>query len=249
MQALAQWWRRLALGSGRHAWGLAPEGEAWALVGLMRPKQDVVKVHTTLSLQPPVGMDVYDMRWLSQHLRQKGRSRGGFRHRLNMALPADQLQKGHIDFPAHLPKTEWLYEVQLEVSQALQLAPEAVNFDFELEPSPGGLVQRVHWMGCAQALLNRFKSCTRAAGWRLATVESEFQAAERALLALQGGVASLLTQPPQDWQFRLSSVSRSVQEYIPMELDGVIQEAARQVLATPTGPRLVASGLALKAWL
>jgi hypothetical protein len=34
-----------------------------------------------------------------------------------------------------------------------------------------------------------------------------------------------------------------------MESDGVIQEAARQVLATPTGARLVASGLALKAWL
>jgi hypothetical protein len=249
MQALAQWWRRLALGSVRQAWGLAPDGGAWALVGLTRPKQDLAKVHTSLSLQPPVGIDFSDMRWLSQHLRQKGRSRGGSSHRLNMALSSDQLQEGHIDFPADLSPTEWLYEVQLEVSQALQLAPDAVNFDFEPEPFTEGLVQRVHWMGCAQAHLIRFKSCTRAAGWRLATVESETQAAERAVGALQGGVASLLTQPPQDWLFRLSNGNHSGQKYMPMESDGVIQEAARQVLATPTGSRLVASGLALKAWL
>ena len=110
-------------------------------------------------------------------------------------------------------------------------------------------MQRVRWMGCAQSHLIRFKSCTRAAGWRLATVVSETQAAERAVRALQGGVASLLTQPPQDWLFRLNNGNHSEQTYMPIEPDGVIQEAARQVLATPTGSRLVASGLALKAWL
>lgn len=251
MHALAQWWRRLTRGSVRHAWGLAPQAGAWALVGLTRQSPHLARVDTLASLQAPQGQDASDRRWLSQHLRQNGRA-SGRSHRLNMALPAAQLQEGHIDFPADFPQEDWPYEVQLEVSQALQLAPDEVNFDFEPAPLTGGLVQRVHWIGCAQALVSEFKSCTRAAGWRLAAVESETQAAQRGVRALQGGVASLLTQAPQDWQFRLAHGSDSARppEHAdtPADSEEAIEDALRQVLATPAGPRLVASGLALRAW-
>jgi hypothetical protein len=251
MQALAQWWRRWVRGSVRHAWGMAPQAEAWALVGLARQNPHLAQVHTLASLQAPMGQDAADPSWLSPHLRQNGRA-SGRSHRLNMALPAAQLQEGHIDFPADFPPEDWPYEVQLEVSQALQLPPDEVNFDFEPAPSTGGLVQRVHWIGCAQALMTDFKSCTRAAGWRLAAVESETQAARRGLRALQGGVASLLTQPSQDWQFRLNHLGGSalpLQEAdAPVDSQEAIEDALRQVLTTPAGPRLVASGLALRAW-
>jgi len=251
MQALAQWWRRWVRGSVRHAWGMAPQAEAWALVGLARQNPHLAQVHTLASLQAPVGQDAADPSWLSPHLRQNGRA-SGRSHRLNMALPAAQLQEGHIDFPADFPPEDWPYEVQLEVSQALQLPPDEVNFDFEPAPSTGGLVQRVHWIGCAQALMTEFKSCTRAAGWRLAAVESETQAARRGLLALQGGVASLLTQAPQDWQFRLDTPGGSghppTHVNVPADSNAAIEDALRQVLTTPAGPRLVASGLALRAW-
>lgn len=251
MQALAQWWRRWVRGSARHAWGLAPQAGAWALVGLTQQNPHLARVHALAFLQAPVDQDATDPSWLSPHLRQNGQA-SGRSHRLNMALPAVQLQEGHIDFPADFPQEDWPYEVQLEVAQALQLPPEAVNFDFEPAPSTGGLVQRVHWIGCAQALMTDFKSCTRAAGWRLAAVESETQAARRGLLALQGGVASLLTQPSQDWQFRLNHLGGLARPFaeadVPVDSHEAIEDALRQVLTTPAGPRLVASGLALRAW-
>lgn len=248
MQALAHWWRRLTTRSARQAWGLAPHGMAWDLVGLTRQSHGLAKVHTTVSLQAPAGWAFADLAWLSQALRHNGRLRGGGRHRLNMALPAAHLQEGVIDFPAQLPKEDWLYEVQLEVSQALQLSPDEVNFDFEPAPLTDGLVQRVHWMGCAQAHMVKFKDCTRAAGWRLAAVESEAQAAQRGVRALLGGVSSLLTQAPQDWQFRLATPVGLMGEGGSSDSDEAMDEAIRQVLSTPAGARLVASGLALKAW-
>ncbi len=248
MQALAQWWQRLATRSVQQAWGLAPQGMAWSLVGLGRQSRDLARVHTTLLLQAPDSAGLVDLAWLSLALRQNGRLRGGFMHRLNIALPAAHLQEGIIDIPAQLPEEDWPYEVQLEASQALGLAPDEVNFDFAPEPVTQGQVQRVHWIGCAQTLTNEFKNCTRAAGWRLAAVESEAQAAWRGVCALQGGVSSLLTQAPQDWQFRLTSQSNPFPAAGLADSDAAMEEAIGQVLRTPTGARLIASGLALKAW-
>lgn len=248
MQALVRWWQRWTSRSVRQAWGLAPHGAAWVLVGLSRQNRDLAQVDTALSLQASEGNGLIDKALLSQALRQNGRLLGAALHRLNMALPACHLQEGVMDFPAQLPEQEWLYEVQMEVSEALKLSPDEVNFDFEPAPLRDGLVQRVHWMACARAHLLEFKDCTRAAGWRLASVESPTQAAWRGVRALQGGVSSLLTQAPQDWQFRLPSEGSALPDADPADADMAIEEAIGQVLNTPTGARLVASGLALRAW-
>ncbi len=254
MQALARWWQRFAQRSVRHAWGLAPQDGAWVLGGLTRPIHNLAKVHTLVALPAPTDADAADPSWLSPYLRQHGRVGGRSRHRLNMALPGSLVQEGFIDFPVDLPEEDWVYEVQLDVAQALQLSPDEVNFDFEPAPLTDGLVQRVHWMGCAQAQMAAFKNCTRSAGWRLATVESEMQAAQRGARALRGGVASLLTQAPQDWQFRLDALGGLAHPpghehgLVSADSEAAIEEALRQVMGTPGGPRLVAAGLALKAW-
>lgn len=253
MHALARWWHRWVRASVRHAWGLAPQDGAWVLVGLGRHSPGLVKVHTLATWMPSAAQEVTDWPGLSQHLHQNGRARGGSQHRLNMALPSALVHEGFMDFPADLPQEDWLYEVQLEVAQALQLGPDEVNFDFEPAPATDGLVQRVHWAGCAQTDMTAFKNCARAAGWRLASVETENQAAQRGVRALQGGSVSLLTQAPQDWQFRLSTpegTAPSNELSDPSEdSEEAIEKALAQIMRTPGGARLVAAGLALRAWL
>ena len=248
MQALAQGWREWVALSAKQAWGLAPQGLAWDLVGLHRHSAALVKVHTTQTLPIPVGRDPVDLSWLSQPLRRNGRLRGGWRHRLNLALPAAYLKQGILVLPADLPTENWPFEVQLEAARVLQVAHDAVSFDFEPDPATLGQVRRLHWMGCTQTHMDEFKNFTRAAGWRLAVVESERQAAERGARALQGGVASLLAQAPQDWQFALPSYRLEARVAGAIDSEVALAEAVEQVLNTPTGARLVASGSALKAW-
>ena len=236
-------------GPARQAWGMAPQQGAWVLVGLNRQGQDRVQVHTALSLQPPTGTAHGEWAWLSQALRQSGRAQGGAsRHRLNLALAAEHLQEGHLDFSLDLAQEEWVHEVQMEVSQALGLEPDEISFDFAPASVPDGRVQRVHWMGCEQTHLSQFKSCARAAGWHLAAVESEQQAALRGASLLQGGVGSLLTQAPSDWQFRLPVPVAAASKERHRESDDEIERAVSHLLTTSAGPRLVASGLALRAW-
>jgi len=192
-----------------------------------------------------------DLRGLSQHLRQLRGARGRAHRRLNMALPSALVHEGWIDVPANLPEEEWLFEVQLEVAQALQLASDEVNFDFVPAKASDGLVRRVHWVGCARAQMGVFKNGIRAAGWRLAAVETELEAAQRGVRALKGGSDSLLTQAPQDWQFHLDRVSVSAPaDWAPprKESDETMAQALEQFMRTPGSARLVAAGLALKAW-
>ncbi|WP_143473836.1 hypothetical protein [Limnohabitans sp. G3-2] len=251
MHGLAHWWQRWARGAVRHAWGMAPMDGAWLLAGLVRQSSALVKVQTWATWRPLSEADTTDLSGLSAHLRQHARARGGAHRRLNMALPRDFVHEGFIDFPLEWPEKDWLYEVQLDVAQALQLAPDEVHFDFEPAPYSDGLVRRVHWVGCAQAQMAVYKNCIRAAGWRLAAVEMEQQAAQRGVRALKGGSLSLLTQAPQDWQFELDRVmprppdaSAAPSE----ESDDTIAQALDQIMRTPGGARLVAAGLALKAW-
>ncbi|WP_090137790.1 pilus assembly protein PilM [Limnohabitans sp. DM1] len=247
MKGLIRWWQRIGARSTRLGWGLAQQDAAWSLVGLQRQSEHLAKVQSTQTLQPMPALAHQDKAWLSQALRQMGSPQSGVEKRLNMALPLVDLALGQIEFPAQLDEGDWVAEVQLEAAQALGLEPDEVNFDFQPEDTSRALVRRVQWVACAKSHIADLKKCTRAAGWQLATVEPELHAARRAANALQGGLPSLLTQPVLDWQFRL-----------PGPDDGPhIKEAAGlatgdaallQAMSSPVGARLVAAGLALKAW-
>lgn len=251
MHAMVRWWHRRRLGAVRHAWGMAPHEGTWVLAGLIRQSATLVQVHTLSTWAPPAESDRGELTGLSQHLRQHRRMRGGAHQRLNMAMPSAFVLEGFMDFPLDRPEEDWLDEVHLEVAHAFQLAPDEVNFDFEATQVTDGLVRRVRWVGCAQAHMTAFKNCTRAAGWRLAAVEIEHQAAYRAVRALRGGADSLLTQAPQDWQFHLSLLSETLADERPDAVEAseeAIEQAVAQMMHTPGGSRLVAAGLALKAW-
>lgn len=254
MQSLAHWWHRWTRASVRQAWGLAHQEGTWVLVGLNRHSADRVRVHSVSTLPTPSLAQWTDADFiaLSQYLREQGRGVHRARNRLNMALPKGMVHEGFVDLPADLPQEDWPYEVQLHVAQALQLKPEAVNFDFEPGPVTYGGVQRLHWIGCAQTQMATFKSCTRAAGWRLAAVESPAQAAERGVRAMRGGAVSLLTQAPQDWQFHVSTGGvippPPAGSETPENTEAANAQALAQAMQTPGGVRLVAAGLALRAW-
>lgn len=252
MHAMARWWHRWTRVPVRHAWGLAPHDGTWVLAGLIRQNATLVKVHSLATWSPITVSDTSDLSGLSLHLRQQESSPGRSHQRLNMALPNVFVREGFLDLPVDLPEENWPYEVQLEVAQAFQLESDEVNFDFEPAPASDGMVQRVHWVGCAQVQMTAFKNCTRAAGWRLAAVETENQAAQRGVRALQGGAVSLLTQAPQDWQFRLDALVGASptddRAETSEDSETTIEQALMQVMQTPGGSRLVAAGLALKAW-
>lgn len=246
MQAWSRFWRGLVGRSVRQAWGLAANGPMWSLVGLSLQAPDLVRVHSTRQL---LSADVFTGEGLAAQLREVGITRGRSRPRVSMALEADQLVSGVLEFPAQMPHEDWVTEVQLEVSQMLGKEPDEVNFDFQAQAHSGGDVRLVHWVGCSQSHIEDFKSCARLAGWHLESVEPAVHAAQRAASSLQGGLVSLLTQPTQDWQFALGSV-RAASEAEPFQsLAFMTDPALEQAMKSEAGARLVASGLALKAWL
>ncbi|PUE34367.1 hypothetical protein B9Z52_05525 [Limnohabitans sp. Jir72] len=232
----------------RQAWGLAQDGPAWVLLGLTRQSADLCCVHTLNVLVPPQGISVIHASWLSQALVNAPRPKFGPRYRLAMSVPAHALAAGQMACPLDVPQQAWPSEVQLEVAQALSLPPEEVSFDFESEASGAGMAGQIRWVGCARSLVADYQNWIAAVqGWRLALVEPEMDAARRGAQALVGGLPSLLQQAPQDWQFRwgskvLPDLDGSSRDDV--HWDGVLQE----VLSAPVGARLVASGLALKAW-
>ena len=246
MQAWSRFWRGMVVRPVRQAWGLAAHGPTWSLVGLSLQAPDLVRVHTTRQLLSADG-------WLGEglggQLRDAGMTRGRSRHRVSMALAADQLVSGVLEFPSQMPREDWVTEVQLEVSQMLGKEPDEVNFDFQPEAPSDGLVQRVHWVGCSQSQIDDFKSCMRFAGWQLDSVEPAAHAAQRAASSLQGGLVSLLTQPTQDWQFGLDLARGASEQALVHPLAFMPDLALQQAMKSEVGARLVASGLALKAWL
>lgn len=73
-------------------------------------------------------------------------------------------------------------------------------------------------------------------------------ASQRAAQALVGGLPSLLQQAPQDWQFRLNPIWASVASDDAPLYESRESLLLQEALTSPMGPRLVAAGLALKAW-
>ena len=244
MPSWARFWQQLASRRVRRAWGLASDGQNWALMGLSFHKVVGVRVQAMEKIIP-TGSDhaVFGF--------SEGLSRLGIRARqqVSVALAEDKVMAGVLDLPAQLPRDDWASEVQLEVAQVLGLAPDEVNFDFAAEPVNHGLLTRVNWVGCDQVHILALRDAVRTAGWQLESVEPAWHAAHRAVNHLKGGLDSLLTQAPQDWQFDLPADQdlgeRPGIGETPVELHLLLKQA----LQSTAGPRLVASGLALKAWL
>ena len=248
MQALMWLRQRMAIRPLQPIWGLAPVGPAWALVGLSRVGTDLARVHTSAILQAPTGPAVSDGAWLSQALAQAGRAQRSRRHRVAMSVDVPDLVRGELPCPADLPREAWPAEIQLEVAQALDLPPSEVSFDFHAETAGAASVVRLRWAGCAKSKVSEYQGWSAGAGWQLVSVEPAMDASQRAAQALVGGLPSLLQQAPQDWQFRLNPMWASVASD-----DASLYEARESLLlqdalASPVGPRLVAAGLALKAW-
>ena len=244
MPSWARFWQQLASRRVRRAWGLASDGQDWALMGLSFHKVLGVRVQAMEKIIS-TGLDPAAFGF------SDGLSRVGVRARqqISVALATDKVMAGILELPAELPSDHWVSEVQLEVAQVLGLAPDEVNFDFKADPQGEGLLTRLHWAGCDQVHILALRDAVRTAGWQLDSVEPAWNAAHRAVCHLKGGLDSLLTQAPQDWQFDLS-----LDEYLGQwqGFGGAHAESdllLRQALQSAAGPRLVASGLALKAWL
>ena len=244
MPSWARFWQQLASRRVRRAWGLASDGQDWALMGLSFHKVLGIRVQAMEKIIS-TGLDPAAFGF------SDGLSRVGVRARqqISVALATDKVMAGILELPAELPSDHWVSEVQLEVAQVLGLAPDEVNFDFKADPQGEGLLTRLHWAGCDQVHILALRDAVRTAGWQLDSVEPAWNAAHRAVCHLKGGLDSLLTQAPQDWQFDLS-----LDEYLGQwqGFGGAHAESdllLRQALQSAAGPRLVASGLALKAWL
>lgn len=244
-QRLWQNWRGRGV---RQSWGLALTGRSGALVGLSRDTRGVLRVQRSTVLAVSPGAAVTDSFWLTQTLQEAGRWVAGRAHTLVVGLDAPDVVMGSMTSAVDTTSNDWVAEVQLEVSQALHLPPDGVNFDFEVDTLGPGLVRQIHWAGCARSQVVAVQKGVKEAGWRLRSVEPAMHAAKRAATALVGGLPSLMQQAPQDWQFRW----RAMDEAASLDDEGTatVRDAGllQEVLASSVGPRLVACGLALKAW-
>jgi hypothetical protein len=239
--------QRLRTRAVKQAWGLAPAQKGWFLLGLGKEASPWMGVHTVQyiagDLEDPSALGV------SHGLRQSGASRGVLqgRHRVNMGLPMAQVVSGTLAVPVGWGPSDCEAEVQLEAARALGLEPQEVSFDWQAAPLSDGVMAQLQWVACAQSDVKQFNQCVRRAGWQLASVEPELQAAQRAASCLSGGMSVLLTRPVQDWQFDLALLpdaqANGAAMLSPLNFDAALREA----LQTSAGPRLVAAGLALKA--
>ena len=244
MPSWSRFWQHVASRSVRQAWGLACDGPGWALMGLSWHKAAGVRVQALENIKPSDA--ALEHAGLGMGLMRLGRTS---RQRVSVALAQDEVISGMLELPVQLPRDDWASEVQLEVAQLLGLAPDEVNFDFQPDPVSDGLLSRVHWIGCDQARIHAIRDVVRTAGWRLDSVEPAWHAAHRALCHLKGGLDSVLTQAPQDWQFDLAP-DQGLGVGQPLTgIDVGKDRVLAQALQSAAGPRLVASGLALKAWL
>lgn len=92
-------------------------------------------------------------------------------------------------------------EVQLEAAAAWGVDPAALGFDFQCQAQASEGAGTVVWAACLREALDQWQQHVRGAGWRLAGVEPEQQAAQRAVVCLRGDMLQHWAQSPQDWQF------------------------------------------------
>jgi Type IV pilus assembly protein PilM len=248
MQVWQHLWQNWRVRGVRQSWGLALMGRSGALVGLSRDTRGVVRVQLSTVLAVPAGTAVTDHFWVTQTLQEAGRLLSGRAHTLVVGLDAPDVVMGSMTSTLDVTSNDGVADVQLEVSQALHLPPDEVNFDFEVDTLGRGFVRQIHWAGCAKSQVSAIQKGVNEAGWRLSSVEPAMHAAKRAASALVGGLPSLMQQAPQDWQFRW----RAMDEPVSLDDEGMatVRDAGllQEALTSSVGPRLVACGLALKAW-
>lgn len=239
---------RMGWRSAKQAWGLAPDHRGWWLLGLSQEPSRLIGVHTVQFLEGE--LEDEGPRGVSHGLLQSGAIRGALRgrHRVNTGLPMDQVVNGVLAIPVGLGPADCEAEVQLEAARTLDLPPQEISFDWQMNALSDGVLDQLLWVACTKASIERFNQCVRRAGWQLASVEPVAQAAQRAVSCLCGGMSVVLTRPVQDWQFDFAMLTDTEATpaglVSPMTWDQSLQE----VLQSPAGPRLVAAGLALKAW-
>jgi hypothetical protein len=246
---LASWLQqRLRTRTVKQAWGLAPAQKGWFLLGLGKEASPLMGVHTVQYLAGD--LEDQSVLGVSHGLRQSGATRGVFqgRHRVSMGLPMAQVVSGMLAVPVGWGPSDCEAEVQLEAARALGLEPQEVSFDWQANPLSDGVVAQLQWVACAQSTVEQFNQCVRRVGWQLASVEPELQAAYRAASCLSGGMSVVLTRPVQDWQFDLALLPEAQAKGAAMVSPLSFDAGLREALQTSAGPRLVAAGLALKAW-
>lgn len=234
--------------SAAQAWGLSPGQQGWLLVGLGREASRFLGVHSVQHL--PGDLDDFGPAGVSQGLRQCGISRGALRasHRVHVGMAMDQVASGVLVIPAGLTPSEREAEVQLEAARKLNLEPEHISFDWQASPWSDGVLDQLQWVACPKNAIDVLNRCVRRSGGQLGSVEPVLQAARRAAACLSGGLSTVLTCPVQDWQFDPALVADSAEAAGGIASASAFDQALDEAMLTPVGPRLVATGLALKAW-
>lgn len=246
MQPLSWIQRKIGQRPAPQAWGLSMGREGCCLVELGRDASRFLGVLRVEHL--PGALDDPGPAGVSQGLRQCAKSQGLFRAspRVHVGMAMAQVVHGTLLVPVGLGPAEREAEVQLEAARSLNLEPEHISFDWQASALSDDTGVPLHWMACPQSAIDVFSQCVRRSGWRLASVEPELQAAQRAADCLCGGLSSVLTRPVQDWQFDPAMGADS--GLAEAAHARAVEPALRDALQTPAGPRLVATGLALKAW-
>lgn len=197
------------------AWG-AFLGQQEILVAALSVQQTGgVRVMVFEHLHAPAGLVHLQERdaWLVQSLTALGAHLPKRLRTMAIAVSADRCRQGVMTWEGARDLRHLQAEVQLEAAAAWGVAPDAVGFDFRVQPihetpqvqgseksAPGQGLQ-VEWAACLREELFQWKGHARSAGWRLPLVEAELQAAQRAVMCLRGDTQTHWAQSPQDWQF------------------------------------------------
>ncbi|MFM7025992.1 MAG: hypothetical protein ACKOWC_08055 [Limnohabitans sp.] len=229
-------WRR----QRQSAWGALLDRQEIMLAGLSLQKTGGMRVMVYEHLHAPQGLVHLPEgdRWLGQTLRSLARQLPATGRTLVLALAESRSRQGVLDW-AGAPDTRRLQaEVQLEAAAAWGVGPGEVGFDFRLgtraavDNSP---LQQVCWAACLREELQQWRLDARKAGWRLPMVETEVQAAQRALMHLRGDTPQHRADSARDWQFS------STPQRQPDEVDW------HRLQGGPMWKSLVACGAALGA--
>jgi len=149
-----------------------------------------------------------------------------------LSLPRSRCVMGHAAWPADWAEEEVAAQVQVEAAAALDLAPQALGFDYQTDgpPGPAGALQQWCWAACARSELRPLRQAFRGQSLQLFAVEPAELAARRAWQHLREGPSALWSLPVADWHFE-----RLPQRDEALELPGDLGDF----------PQLVACGLAL----